>query len=84
MKNTYRIAEEKRTEIEKKVARLEKKAEKYGTPLKVQYSASYATEIHVYFKDFEGQEHKKMELHEVFDLTIESEEIKKIRHGSAV
>lgn len=77
MKNTYRIAEEKRMEIEKKVARLEKKAEKYGTPLKVQYGASYATEIPVYFKDFEGQEHKKMELHEVFDLTIESEEIKK-------
>lgn len=76
----YTIPETSREKIEKLVARYEKKARKYGAALSVEFGAPYAKEFPVYALD--PVEHVrfdtgKTELYEVFDLTIQSDEIRK-------
>ena len=71
--NTYTILECKRENVEKKLKRLQKKAEKYNIPFRVTYGELYAiTRKH---KNEYGYIVENM--YEVFDLTIESEVIRK-------
>ena len=71
--NTYTILEEKREDMEKKLRRLEKKAKKYDIPFSVSYGEPYAIEI----KRTDDFGKKYTQKYEVFDLTIESETIRK-------
>ena len=75
MTNTYTIAEENREMIMKKITRLQKKAEKIGGKVIATYGESYAKEIPVIWKNDDFSNSKRMEMREVFDLTIESEKI---------
>lgn len=73
-KNVYTIPEENRAEIVKLVSRFTRKAEKYGKMFSVSYGNPYATK-----RDYIDNETGKIlesELVEVFDLTVETEEIK--------
>ncbi len=77
---TYTIPEVSREKIQKTVARYEKKAKQYGVPLNVEFGEPYAKEYTIYALDHEN--HCKVDTHrkavyEVFDLTIEGEQIKK-------
>jgi len=72
-KNTYTILEEKREDMEKKLRRLEKKAQKYGIPFATEYGEPYViTKNHR--NEFDQIVENK---YEVFDLTIESDTIRK-------
>ena len=79
MKETYCIPEAQRETIQKTVARIQKRAAKYGTPLSVEYGEPYATTVPVYGIDYTtGVQFKKDNaMVEVFDLTIDSEIIRK-------
>jgi hypothetical protein len=77
---TYTIPEISREKIEKLVAWHQKKATAYGIPMTVEYGDPYCREYKVY--DLDPVTHTKTdtgltELHEVFDLTIASEVIRK-------
>lgn len=76
MKETYTILESKRDAIEKKVNRVAKKAARYNASLSVKYSAPYAKEVPVYYKNPDEDGPRSM-LCEVFDLTIESDIVRK-------
>ncbi len=69
----YTIPEEKREEIGKIVARLSRKAEKYGKAFSVTYGNPYATKRD--YIDKESGRVLESELVEVFDITIEAEQI---------
>ena len=69
MKETYTIPEWKRSDIEKKIERYLKKATKYGSPLAFSLGKPYA-------KSVKTNTGNNVTI-EVFDLTINSEEIKK-------
>ena len=71
--NTYTILEEKREEMEKKLKRLQKKAQKYDIPFSYSEGEPYAIEIK--HRDDYGATYTNK--YEVFDLTIESEVIRK-------
>ena len=71
--NTYTVLEEKRSDVEKKIKRIAKKAQKYGFPFNVTYGEPYAYTV-THRDDF-GEKYEIK--YEVFDLTIESETIKK-------
>ena len=73
--NTYTIPMSKREEVEKLVARYQRKAEKYGTPMEVIFGAAHAAEVRYYVND----KVVERDLVEAFDLTI-SDSI--IRNGS--
>lgn len=80
MKQTYTIPNDRREDVEKLLNRYQKKAEKYGSPLNVEYGEPYATEVPIYERDengvavlVKGEAYK----FEAFDLTIDSETIKK-------
>lgn len=77
MKETYTIPEASREAVQKLIARQQKKADLYGIPLSVEWGDPYAKLIPVYSTDGLVQEKVREELHEVFDLTIESEIIRK-------
>ena len=77
MKETYTIPECNREAVQKLVARHQKKAEKYGAPLSVEYGDPYVKSIPVYEADGYVQTKVDDVLYEVFDLTIESEIIRK-------
>lgn len=77
---TYTIPEISREKIDKLVARHWKKAQAYGIPMTVEYGEPYCREYKVYELDPVTQtkvDTGRTELHEVFDLTIESEIIRK-------
>lgn len=76
----YTIPEASREKVQKVLARYAKKATKYGAALNAEFGATYVKEFSVYALD--PVEHVKYDTHEkalyeVFDLTIESEQIKK-------
>lgn len=77
MKNTYTIPEASREAIQKLIARNQRKAERYGTPLSAEYGDTYAKMIPVYSSDGTVKEKLYEKLYEFFDLTIESEIIRK-------
>ncbi len=79
MKQTYTIPEANRERVEKLVARYQKKAAKYGVPMHVEYGEPRAERVNVYKNDrAEHVTHKVDDmLVEVFDLTIEGDEIRK-------
>ena len=71
MTNTYTILEEMREEVDKKLKRLQKKADRYGIPFSVSSTEPYGIEIeHV----VDGRKVKN--IYEVYDLTIDGETIK--------
>lgn len=76
---TYTIPEVKREDVEKLIAARQKKAEKYGATLKATFGKPYAKEIEIREIDPATQTIGTVgtEMYEVFDLTIESETIKK-------
>ena len=71
--NTYTILMEKREEVEKKLNRLQKKAQKYDIPFSVSYGEPYSITL----KQKNEYEVIVENMYEVFDLTIESEVIRK-------
>ena len=83
MENTYTIPEVERENIQKVVSRFQKKAAAYGKSLNVQFGEAYATERKIYEnrQDWETGATTlvfvRTELVEVFDLTIDSEIIRK-------
>lgn len=79
MESTYTIPEASRKNVEKIIARYQKKAAQYGTALQVKLGDPYAKEIPVRRVDPITQTISTIrhELHEVFDLTIDGEVIRK-------
>lgn len=79
MKQVYTIPADRREDIEKLVAKYQKKAAKYGTPLTVEYGTPYYTSVPVYERDEHGVAIERGERYdfEAFDLTIDCEVIKK-------
>lgn len=77
MKNTYTIPASIREDVQKQVARIQKKAEKYGKALTVTYGENYAKEIPVRVHDAHEIKTLWTEWHEVFDLTVDSEIVQK-------
>ena len=83
MENTYTIPEVERENIQKVIARFQKKAATYGKSLNVQFGEAYATERKIYDKRLDWETGATTfavvgtELVEVFDLTIDSEIIRK-------
>lgn len=79
MKQTYTVPADRREDIEKLVAKYQKKAAKYGTPLTVDFGTPYFTSVPV----FERGEHGVMVQtgdtydFEAIDMTIDCEVIKK-------
>ena len=71
--NTYTILEEKRNEVEKKLKRLQKKAQKYDIPFSYSEGESYAITL----KHKNEYDYIVENQYEVYDLTIQSETIKK-------
>ena len=71
MTNTYMILEELRGEVDKKLKRLQKKADKYGVPFSVTSSEPYGYEV---THKIDGRNVKR--IYEVYDLTIDGETIK--------
>lgn len=77
MTATYTIPEYKRSDMEKAIRRMNRKAEKYGTPLNAEFGQSYVKEIKVTARNEEGYtEIVDKQLVEVFDMTITSEVIR--------
>lgn len=77
MKNTYTIPADRREDVEKLVARVQKKAAKYGKELSVSYGPSYAKGIPVRIHDGHTVEWSHDVMVEVFDLTVDSEIVRK-------
>ncbi len=82
MKNTYTVAEVERENIMKMLARYQKKGAAYGQELKIEAGDPYAKKIAVYDQivDHHGilvQTKIGDQMVEVFDLTIDSDIIKK-------
>ncbi len=79
MKSTYTIPTDRREDIEKLVTKYQKKAEKYGVGLTVEYGEPYATRVPVFMADpvTHVLYEKDKVLVEVFDLTIDGDEIRK-------
>lgn len=76
MNNTYCIPIECKEILEKKIASLQKKAEKCGKAFNVEFGDSYAKERAIISVDEFGVWHKEgTSLVEVFDLTIKNDEI---------
>lgn len=73
----YTILECKREEVEKKLKRYQKKADKYGVPFVVSFSEPYAIEIE---HKIDGVSHT--DKYEVFDLEMETETI--IKDGYSI
>ena len=71
--NTYTILECKREDVEKKLKRLQKKAQKYDIPFSVSFGEPYA----ITRKEKNEYEVIVENMYEVFDITIESEVIRK-------
>ena len=80
--NTYVISEDKREEVEKLVQKYQRKAERYGALMEVEYGKPYATEVGVYEQGYDPGNHcyvserKGTVKVEVFDLTISSDIIR--------
>ena len=80
--NTYMIAEDRREEVEKLIAKYQRKAERYGAQMEVEYGKPYATEVGVYEQSYDPGNHcyvserKGAVKVEVFDLTISSDIIR--------
>ena len=68
---TYTILEEMRNEVEKKLKRLQKKANRYNIPFAYTESEPYGYEVEY---NVDGQ--KVKHIYEVYDLSIEAEVIK--------
>lgn len=79
MEQTYTIPEANREEVEKIIARYQKKADKYGTMLTVKLGKPYAKDIPVRRADPVTQTIStiRWDMYEVFDLTIDGEIIRK-------
>ena len=79
MMNTYTIPQDRREDIEKLVARYQRKAAKYGNTLTVTYGEPYAVRVAVRAIDEESNTIRDIdtELVEAFDLTIDGDEIRK-------
>ena len=79
MASIYTIPVERREEVEKLAARLQKKAAKYGSRFTIQYGDPYATEVPVYEIDdmTQAKVHKRDQLVEVFDLAVDGDIIRK-------
>ena len=79
MRNAYVIPEVERENVQKVIARYQKKAARYGCELTAEFGAPYAKERKILEYDHEtGGLHKvDTELVEVFDLVIDGGEIKK-------
>lgn len=79
MERTYTIPQDRREEIEKLVSKYQKKAAKYNIPLTVQYGEPHAETIPVYKPDPITHVVYKVDTMkvEVFDLTINGEDIHK-------
>lgn len=78
-KRTFTIPENKREEITKLINRYQRKATEYGIPMTVEFGNPYMTEVAIKAVDHENNCVRKVGATnvEVFDLTIESEIIKK-------
>lgn len=76
--NTYCIPTGKRDEVEKLIARYQKKAARYGTTLEATFGEPYIKKVAVYENDYIKQEYVHIgDYHyEVCDLEIKSEIIK--------
>lgn len=80
--NTYTIPMNKREEIEKLIARYQRKAQKYGATLEAAYGKPYAVEVSIYEQGYDPGQHctysEKVDtvLVEAFDMTISSEIIR--------
>lgn len=74
---TYTIPESRREAIKKEIARYEKKASKYGTSMNFTFGEPYAVENAIMSTDGRTETKVGTYMVEVFDLTIESEIIKK-------
>ena len=68
---TYTILEEMRNEVEKKLKRLQKKANRYSIPFAYTESEPYGYEVEY---NVDGQ--KVKHIYEMYDLSIEAEVIK--------
>lgn len=80
MTNVYQIPEFNRSNVEKAVSRYQKKAAKYEVPFTVTYGAPYAQDVIVKELDYVTQTWVDTGIRrtvECFDLTIESEIIRK-------
>lgn len=77
MIQTYTIPENVRQNIQKIVAGYQKKANRYGFPLSVTFGDPYVKEFPIYVHDHLVREKVQTMPFEVFDLTIESEIIRK-------
>ena len=75
MVHTYTIPENIRQDIQKTVASYQKKAQRYGFPLEVEFGNPYVKEFPIYVHDRLTREKVQTLPFEVFDLTIESEVI---------
>jgi hypothetical protein len=79
MKQTYTIPQDRREEVEKLVARYQRKAEMYGTTLTADYGEPYAKPVPI--REVDPVTHALYEvdriLVEVFDLTLDGDEIRK-------
>lgn len=77
MIQTYTIPENIRQDIQKTVATYQRKAQRYGFPLEVEFGYPYVKEFPIYVHDRLTREKVQTMPFEVFDLTIESEVIRK-------
>ena len=76
---TYTIPECKRSDIEKRMARYQKKAERYGCKIEVEYGKPYTKKIPVYKRDHVNhvEFHNGDMMVEVFDISIDGDDIRK-------
>lgn len=79
MKSTFTIPESKREDVQKLVAKFQKKADKYGVPLSVEFGKPYGTKIAVNRVDESTGVIRTVDtmMIEAFDLTISGELIRK-------
>lgn len=80
MNNVYTIPEDHREEVEKLVAKYQRKANKYGIPMEVEFSKPFITKVPVYDIDENGtitRRYNEFYTFEAFNLTIDGEIIKK-------
>ena len=79
MKQTYSIPQDRREEVEKLVAKYQKKAAKYGVTLTAEYGEPYARMVPVRKVDPETRTIFEVDriLVEAFDLTLDGDEIRK-------
>lgn len=79
---TYTIPECKREDIQKRIARISKKAEKYGKAISVTYGEPYAKQIPVVEEQWNYADHclerdvVSYRLVEVFDISIDSDVVR--------